>query len=192
MDCIASRYQHREPPTRQSHANVDELQFGQQYFELRTLSIHWANSKYWISLQRPFVMHNKADLTVQLECHCRPSSPDLIQYAESLVQGPSEGNKFFLAYQYAYHLGRISNHIISSLIYAPLELADSILMAFAQVAQRVTTSAKSTLLATNATLMGGVQHRDSQASLRGWCNELSLLPHDESQQPAQTGHHYPN
>src|SRR3990167_4956818 len=62
-------------------------------------------------------------------------------------------------------LGTISNHIISSLIYAPPELAVSIPVVFAQVAQRVTTSAKSALPTTNATLMGG----ESKRLPRLWC-----------------------
>src|SRR3990167_4431994 len=64
----------------------------------------------------------------------------------------------------------ISNHIISSLIYAPPELAVSIPVVFAQVAQRVTTSAKSALPTTNATLMDG----DSQQGTQLWCLARTL------------------
>src|SRR3990167_7930131 len=66
--------------------------------------------------------------------------------------------------------GTISNHIISSLIYAPPELAVSIPVVFAQVAQRVTTSAKSALPTTNATLMGG----KSSLVTRLWCLARTL------------------
>src|SRR3990167_5126151 len=64
----------------------------------------------------------------------------------------------------------ISNHIISSLIYAPPELAVSIPVVFAQVAQRVTTSAKSALPTTNATQRGGKYFQGTQL----WCLARTL------------------
>ena len=70
----------------------------QQYFELRTLSIHWASKNRPLSQVFQDVHEG---LTLIDRCASCPAvnTPDCQTY--TLVQGPSEGNKFFLAYQYS-------------------------------------------------------------------------------------------